>query len=47
MLWLVVAVPSLGPGSRWGRKRVEKEDPHLPGRIWEDLPKPRFLPAGH
>lgn len=30
-----------------GKEEIEKEDPHLPGRIWEDLPKPRFLPAGH
>lgn len=34
-----------GAGNHWGRKRVEKEDPHLLGRIREDLPQPRFLPA--
>lgn len=37
MLWLLVALSSLGVGSYWGRKRVEKQDPLAPE---EDLGGP-------
>lgn len=41
MRCVAVAVPSLGTGSRWGRRRIEKEDLCLLRRIWEDLPELR------
>lgn len=41
MLWLVVAIATLGAGSHWGRKRVEKEAPSPLGGSRRPCPKPK------